>query len=56
MVLEQMLTQRFGPLSQTNQRKLAKATLDQITAWSKAVLDAQSLKQVFNATKLAKTH
>ncbi|XLZ68446.1 DUF4351 domain-containing protein [Massilia sp. SR12] len=56
MVLQQQLTERFGPLSLTNQRKLANATLDQIAAWSKAVLNAQSLKQVFSATELAKTH
>lgn len=56
MVLAGQLTQRFGPLSQTTQRKLAKANLEQLNIWSKAILDAQSLKQVFSATKLSKTH
>lgn len=55
-VLAEQLKQRFGPLSQTTQRKLAKADFEQLTAWSKAVLDAQSLKEVFNTTELSKTH
>ncbi|NYE61837.1 hypothetical protein FHW58_003044 [Duganella sp. 1224] len=47
IILERQLTRRFGPLSKTNQRKLAKASVEQLTAWSDAVLDAASLKQVF---------
>lgn len=46
-VLERLLTRRFGPLSKTTQKKLAKASLAQLTAWSEALLDATSLKQVF---------
>jgi hypothetical protein len=46
-VLERLLTRRFGPLSKTAQKKLAKANVEQLTAWSDAVLDAASLKQVF---------
>ncbi len=47
-LLEEQLTQRFGPISQTTRRKLSKASLEQLTVWSKAVLDAQTLKQVFS--------
>jgi hypothetical protein len=46
-VVERLLTRRFDPLSKTSQRKLAKASVEQLTAWSDAVLDATSLKQVF---------
>jgi len=48
ILLEEQLTHRFGPLSQTTRRKLAKANLEQLTAWSKAAFDAQTLRQVFN--------
>ncbi|WP_374583768.1 DUF4351 domain-containing protein [Pseudoduganella sp.] len=47
MVLERQLTHRFGPLPQTVKRKLAKASLEQLSAWSETILDAQSLRQVF---------
>lgn len=47
LVLERLLTQRFGPLPQTARKKLAKASLEQIGAWSDALAEAQSLKQVF---------
>ena len=46
-LLERMLVQRFGPLPQTASRKLAKASLEQLEAWSDALTEAQSLKQVF---------
>lgn len=46
-ILERQLIRRFGPLSKTTQRKLAKASVEQLTDWSDAVLDATSLKQVF---------
>jgi len=48
MLLEEQLSHRFGPLSQTTRRKLAKANLEQLTAWSKAVFDAETLQQVFS--------
>lgn len=48
LMLEEQLTQRFGPLSQTTRRKISKASLEQLTLWSKAVLHAQTLKQVFS--------
>ncbi|MCE3264588.1 MAG: hypothetical protein K0R43_3667 [Pseudoduganella sp.] len=47
LVLEEQLTQRFGTLPQTTRRKLANASLQQLKLWSKAVLHAQSLKEVF---------
>ncbi|XLZ72670.1 DUF4351 domain-containing protein [Massilia sp. SR12] len=47
IVLERQLTHRFGPLSQTIKRKLAKASIEQLGAWSETLLDAQSLRQVF---------
>lgn len=46
-MLERLLTQRFGPLPKTVQRKLAKADLAQLEAWSDALHEAKSLKQVF---------
>jgi hypothetical protein len=46
-MLERQLTRRFGPLSATVQRKLAKASLTTLQAWSDALPEAQSLKQVF---------
>jgi hypothetical protein len=54
-VLERLLTRRFGPLSKTNQRKLAKASVEQLTSWSDAVLDATSLTQVFKAQSAAES-
>lgn len=47
-LLARLLEQRFGPLPKTVQRKLKKADLAQLEAWSDAMLQAQSLKQVFN--------
>lgn len=46
-LLERQLVQRFGPLPQAASRKLAKAGVEQLEAWSDALADAQSLKQVF---------
>jgi hypothetical protein len=45
--LERLLIQRFGPLPQTVHRRLAKASLAQVEAWSDALVTAQSLRQVF---------
>jgi flagellar biosynthesis/type III secretory pathway protein FliH len=47
LVLERLLTQRFGPLPQTVRKKLTQASMEQLGAWSDALADAQSLKQVF---------
>ncbi|MTV38599.1 DUF4351 domain-containing protein [Duganella radicis] len=46
-LLARLLEQRFGPLPQTVRKKLAKASLEQLEAWSDALATAQSLKQVF---------
>lgn len=46
-LLTRQLAQRFGPLSQTLRKKLGKASMAQLEAWSDAMLEAQSLKQVF---------
>ncbi|MYM22750.1 DUF4351 domain-containing protein [Duganella sp. FT135W] len=46
VLLERLLVQRFGPLPQTVHKKLAKASLSQLEAWSDALAAAQSLKQV----------
>jgi hypothetical protein len=40
---------RFGALSPTVQKRLAKASPEQLARWSEAVLEAQTLKQVFSA-------
>jgi hypothetical protein len=47
VLLERQLARRFGPLSQTNRKKLARASLAQLEAWSDALPEAQSLRQVF---------
>lgn len=47
LLLEEQLALRFGPVSQATRRKLAKASLKQLKSWSKALLDAHTLKQVF---------
>jgi len=46
ILLEKQLTHRFGPLPQSARRKLAKADLQQLAAWSEAAFNAQTLKQV----------
>jgi signal transduction protein with GAF and PtsI domain len=45
-VLERQLARRFGPLSKTVRNRLEKASLEQIDAWSDALSEAQSLKQI----------
>lgn len=46
-IIERLLTRRFGPLPKTVRKKLEKASMKQLEAWSDALPDAQSLKQVF---------
>jgi flagellar biosynthesis/type III secretory pathway protein FliH len=46
-LLQRQLVRRFGPLPQAVQRKLDKASLDQLEAWGDALPEAQTLKQVF---------
>ena len=45
-VLERQLELRFGPLSKTAHKKLAKASVVELEAWREALLEAESLKQV----------
>lgn len=47
VLLEQLLTQRFGPLPKAVHNKLLKASMEQLTAWAVALPAAQSLKQIF---------
>ncbi|MGW8391007.1 hypothetical protein [Pseudoduganella sp. HUAS MS19] len=46
-MLEGLLTRRFGPLPKTVKKKLAAADLEQLGAWSQAILEAETLRQVF---------
>ncbi|NVM79082.1 hypothetical protein FHW83_004919 [Duganella sp. SG902] len=46
-ILERQLERRFGPLPQAAHKKLAKASMKQIEAWSDALVTAESLEQVF---------
>lgn len=46
-IIERLLIRRFGPLPKTVRKKLDKASMEQLEAWSDALPDAQSLKQVF---------
>ncbi len=48
LLLEKVLTKRFGPLPQTARRKLANANLKQLTKWGAAATKAQTLKEVFS--------
>jgi len=48
-VLERLLCRRFGALSPTVQKRLAKASPEQLALWGEAILDAKTLKQVFSA-------
>jgi hypothetical protein len=46
-LLERLLTRRFGPLPRTARSKLAKASEEQLAAWSDALEEARSLRQLF---------
>ncbi|WP_374583114.1 Rpn family recombination-promoting nuclease/putative transposase [Pseudoduganella sp.] len=46
-LLARQLTQRFGPLPQAIRKRLDRASMEQLEAWSDAILEAQSLKEVF---------
>ncbi|WP_374584277.1 DUF4351 domain-containing protein [Pseudoduganella sp.] len=47
LLLERQLASRFGPPSATTRKRLRRASVEQLAQWSEAVLDAQTLKQVF---------
>jgi hypothetical protein len=46
-LLERQLARRFGPLPLAVRGKLADASVEQVAAWSDALLEAKSLQQVF---------
>lgn len=46
-LLERLLVRRFGAVSATTRRKLARADLAQLEAWSDALPEATTLKQLF---------
>ena len=46
-LLQRQLTQRYGPLPKSLQRKLAAASLEQLDAWSDALPHAPSLQHLF---------
>ena len=48
-ILERVLKRRFGVLSPSVQKRLSKASFEQLAQWGEALLDAQTLKQVFSA-------
>jgi hypothetical protein len=47
-ILEGQLTARFGPLPKTARKRLESATVEQLGHWSRTVLQAPTLKQVFD--------
>lgn len=48
IVLERQLASRFGPPSATVRKRLQRASVEQLAHWSEAVLEAQTLKEVFS--------
>ncbi|MFZ4536837.1 DUF4351 domain-containing protein [Propionivibrio sp.] len=47
LVIERLLTKRFGPLPDSARARLHTATTDQLESWVDRVLDAPSLDAVF---------
>ena len=47
IVLERLLTKRFGPLSDDIRARLENATAEQLELWTDRILDAVSLAAVF---------
>jgi len=47
-LLEEQLSAKFGDLSPTVRKRLTKAELPQLLAWSAALLEARSISQVFS--------
>lgn len=45
--LAEQLAERFGPLDETTSQRLASASLDELKSWSRRILSAQSLEEVF---------
>jgi hypothetical protein len=48
-MLARQLTHRFGPLPDWAEVRLREADVVQLEAWADAVLDAESLAEVFGA-------
>ena len=46
-LLERQLSKRFGPLNESTQSRLNNATLVQLEDWAERILDAPTLKDVF---------
>jgi predicted transposase YdaD len=46
-VLRELLIGRFGALPQATEDRVAKATLSELKAWTKAVMNAPTLESVF---------
>lgn len=51
LLLQRLLTRRFGELSAAQQARLAAATPAQLEIWGDRVLDARSLDEVFGDTR-----
>lgn len=49
LVLQKLLTKRFGPLPADRSAQIGAASAAQIDVWVDRVLDAQSLDEVFRA-------
>ena len=45
--LAELLTERFGPLDEAVTQRLASASLDELKLWSRRILSAQTLDEVF---------
>jgi len=48
IILERLLTKRFGPLPEAARSRLAGASLDQLDLWADRILDAPTLAAVFD--------
>ena len=48
VILERLLTRRFGPLPEAIQMRLRSATTEQLEYWADQVLDAASIEDVFH--------
>ena len=46
-VVAELLTERFGPLDEAVTQRLASASLDELKLWSRRILSAQTLDEVF---------
>lgn len=49
LLLQRMLTHRFGPLSEWARQRLHDATPEVLETWADRVLDAQRLEDVFGS-------